>query len=132
MSYPRLPTVEDAPENSSWAMSPPSPIRWPPAPTPPTKPEHEKLEPGASTETLPTQPPKKNKDRTYTPKEDRAIERIRQCQTKDYYKLLNVEDTATASKITAKYRKLALLTHPDKNNYPDAEDCFKCESWSVH
>jgi len=82
--------------------------------------------------TLPSELPKRGKGRSYTPKEDRAIERIRKCQTKDYYKLLNVKDTATAGKITAQYRKLALLTHPDKNKYPDAEDCFKCESWSVH
>lgn len=57
---------------------------------------------------------------------------------KDYYKILEVEKTATDAEIRKAYRKLALIWHPDKNNESDekkkiAEKKFKeiAEAYSV-
>lgn len=38
----------------------------------------------------------------------------------DYYELLGIEITASASDIKNAYRKRALKVHPDKNPSPDA------------
>jgi len=47
----------------------------------------------------------------------------------DYYKILGVSEDADAKEIKAKYRKLAMKYHPDRN--PDdkkAEEMFKTVS----
>lgn len=44
---------------------------------------------------------------------------------KDYYKTLNVSETATDGEIKKAFRTLARKTHPDKNKAPGAEDRFK-------
>ena len=45
---------------------------------------------------------------------------------KDYYKILNVPDTANQEDIKKSYRKLALELHPDHNpNDPASENKFK-------
>lgn len=45
---------------------------------------------------------------------------------KDYYKILGVEETASADAIKKAYRKLARTYHPDRNpDQPEAEERFK-------
>ena len=45
---------------------------------------------------------------------------------KDYYKILNISDSANQEAIKKSYRKLALELHPDHNpNDPASEDKFK-------
>ncbi|KAJ8619572.1 hypothetical protein MRB53_028101 [Persea americana] len=43
----------------------------------------------------------------------------------DWYGILQVEQTADEASIKKQYRKLALLLHPDKNNFAGAEAAFK-------
>ena len=45
--------------------------------------------------------------------------------TKDYYKILEVEESSTADQIKKVYRKLANQYHPDKNKEVGAEEKFK-------
>jgi len=46
--------------------------------------------------------------------------------TKDYYKILQVAESATSEEIKKAYRKLAILHHPDRNpNDAEAEERFK-------
>lgn len=53
---------------------------------------------------------------------------------KDYYKILEVNRTATQAEIKKSYRRLAMLYHPDRNkNNPKAEERFKeiAEAYAV-
>lgn len=69
-----------------------------------------------------------NQDRKYTPDQKAAVLRIRKCSTTAFYEILSLEKTASDGEIKKAYRKLSLLTHPDKNGYEGADEAFKCES----
>lgn len=54
--------------------------------------------------------------------------RIKRCSATAYYEILGLEEvkaTCTEGEIKKAYRKLSLLTHPDKNGYEGADEAFK-------
>jgi DnaJ family protein B protein 12 len=66
--------------------------------------------------------------RAYTVEQKAAVLRVRKCGTTDYYDILGLEEkkaVCTDSEIKKAYRKLSLLTHPDKNGYNGADEAFK-------
>lgn len=66
--------------------------------------------------------------RAYTVEQKAAVIRVKRCGPTDFYEILSVERSATDSEIKKAYRKLSLLTHPDKNGYPGADEAFKMVS----
>jgi DnaJ homolog subfamily B member 12 len=68
-----------------------------------------------------------NQDRTYTPQQKAEVIRIRKCGATSFYEILSVERTASDGEIKKAYRKISLLTHPDKNGYDGADEAFKSE-----
>ena len=50
---------------------------------------------------------------------------IAHAASKDYYKILGVDRTASERNIKKAFRKLAVKYHPDKNKSPDAEKKFR-------
>ncbi|KAH9881703.1 hypothetical protein IAQ61_000430 [Plenodomus lingam] len=66
--------------------------------------------------------------RAYTTEQKAAVIRIKRCAPTAYYEILGLESvkaTCSDSDIKKAYRKLSLLTHPDKNGYEGADEAFK-------
>jgi curved DNA-binding protein CbpA len=69
--------------------------------------------------------------RAFTVEQKAAVIRIKRCSPTAYYEILGLESeksTCSDSDIKKAYRKLSLLTHPDKNGYDGADDAFKMVS----
>lgn len=69
--------------------------------------------------------------RPFTVEQKAAVLRVKRCKATDFYDILGLESvrtTCTDSEIKKAYRKLSLLTHPDKNGYPGADEAFKMVS----
>jgi DnaJ family protein B protein 12 len=72
-----------------------------------------------------------NQDRKYTLEQKQAVIRVRRCSPTAFYDILGLEEvktTVTESEIKKAYRKLSLLTHPDKNGHEHADEAFKMVS----
>jgi hypothetical protein len=68
--------------------------------------------------------------RAFTVEQKQAVIRVRKCGATAFYDILGLESvktTCTDSEIKKAYRKLSLLTHPDKNGYDGADEAFKSE-----
>lgn len=68
--------------------------------------------------------------RAYTVEQKAAVLRIRKCSPTAYYEILGLEEkraVCSDAEIKKAYRKLSLLTHPDKNGYDGADEAFKCK-----
>jgi DnaJ family protein B protein 12 len=66
--------------------------------------------------------------RAFTVEQKAAVVRIKRCGATAYYEILGLEEvktTCSEGEIKKAYRKLSLLTHPDKNGYEGADDAFK-------
>ena len=71
--------------------------------------------------------------RAFTADQKSAVLRVRKCSPTAFYDILGLEavkKTCTDGEIKKAYRKLSLLTHPDKNGYDGADEAFKSESIS--
>ncbi|KAF2280593.1 DUF1977-domain-containing protein [Westerdykella ornata] len=69
--------------------------------------------------------------RAFTVEQKAAVIRIKRCSPTAYYEILGLEEvrkTCTETDIKKAYRKLSLLTHPDKNGYEGADEAFKLVS----
>ncbi|KAF2709290.1 DUF1977-domain-containing protein [Pleomassaria siparia CBS 279.74] len=69
--------------------------------------------------------------RAFTVEQKAAVIRIKRCSPTSFYEILGLEEvktTCTEGEIKKAYRKLSLLTHPDKNGYEGADDAFKLVS----
>ncbi|KAI4714578.1 hypothetical protein J4E89_000259 [Alternaria sp. Ai002NY15] len=69
--------------------------------------------------------------RAFTVEQKAAVIRIKSCAPTAYYKILGLEEVKAScsdSDIKKAYRKLSLLTHPDKNGYDGADEAFKLVS----
>ncbi|KAF2833399.1 DUF1977-domain-containing protein [Ophiobolus disseminans] len=69
--------------------------------------------------------------RAFTVEQKAAVIRIKRCSPTAYYEILGLEavkSTCSDGDIKKAYRKLSLLTHPDKNGYDGADDAFKMVS----
>ena len=73
-----------------------------------------------------------NQDRKYTIEQKTAVIRVRQCSPTAFYEILALEKGASDTEIKKAYRKLSLLTHPDKNGYEGADEAFKSMFRNVH
>ncbi|KAF1814503.1 molecular chaperone [Eremomyces bilateralis CBS 781.70] len=69
--------------------------------------------------------------RAFTAEQKTAVIRVRKCAATGYYDILGLEEVRAScsdSDIKKAYRKLSLLTHPDKNGYDGADEAFKMVS----
>jgi hypothetical protein len=66
-----------------------------------------------------------NQDRKWTPQQKAEVIRIRRCSPTAFYEILAIEKSCSDSEIKKAYRKISLLTHPDKNGYEGADEAFK-------
>ncbi|KAK4157674.1 hypothetical protein C8A00DRAFT_39955 [Chaetomidium leptoderma] len=66
-----------------------------------------------------------NQDRKYTVEQKAAVLRIRRCQPTAFYEILELQKTCTDTEVKKAYRKLSLMTHPDKNGHENADEAFK-------
>ncbi|EXJ85295.1 hypothetical protein A1O3_05970 [Capronia epimyces CBS 606.96] len=69
-----------------------------------------------------------NQERKYTPQQKAEVLRIRRCAPTAFYEILSIEKTASDGEIKKAYRRLSLLTHPDKNGHEGADEAFKMVS----
>ena len=66
-----------------------------------------------------------NQEKEYTVEQKTTVIRVRRCDSNAYYEILGLEKSASDGDIKKAYRKLSLLTHPDKNAYDGADEAFK-------
>ena len=69
-----------------------------------------------------------NQEKKYTIEQKTAVIRVRKCSATAFYEILGLEKGVSDAEIKKAYRKLSLLTHPDKNGYEGADEAFKSES----
>jgi DnaJ homolog subfamily B member 12 len=69
--------------------------------------------------------------RAYTSEQRTTVIRVRRCGPTAFYDILGLEgvrSSCSEADIKKAYRKLSLLTHPDKNGFDGADEAFKSGS----
>ncbi|KAF8317757.1 uncharacterized protein EI90DRAFT_2943014 [Cantharellus anzutake] len=63
----------------------------------------------------------------------RVVRRIRACKPHAYYEILGLESSCSEHDIKRAFRKLAIMTHPDKTDVEGAAEAFKMVSkaWQI-
>jgi hypothetical protein len=61
-------------------------------------------------------------------KQRATVNRVLNCPEFEYYQILGVEDSANKETISKAYKKLSILTHPDRSKDPDATRAFQSKS----
>lgn len=69
-----------------------------------------------------------NQERTFTPQQKAEVIRVRKCTPTAFYEILSITKTASDGEVKKAYRKISLLTHPDKNGFDGADEAFKMVS----
>lgn len=69
-----------------------------------------------------------NQGKRFTDEQKAAVIRVRKCSHTSFYEILGIEKSASDGEIKKAYRKLSLLTHPDKNGYDGADEAFKSKA----
>ncbi|KAI6248337.1 hypothetical protein HI914_03635 [Erysiphe necator] len=72
-----------------------------------------------------------NQERKYTTEQKAEVIRVRRCSPTAFYDILGLEKsrtTVTDTEIKKAYRRISLLTHPDKNGHEHADEAFKMVS----
>ena len=69
-----------------------------------------------------------NQGRSFTVEQKAAVLRVKRCSPTAFYEILDVKTSGSEAEIKKAYRKLSLLTHPDKNGHEGADDAFKSGS----
>lgn len=66
-----------------------------------------------------------NQNGNYTVQQKEQVLRVLKCNATAYYQILELQKSCSEIDIKKAYRKLSLLTHPDKNGYKGADEAFK-------
>lgn len=72
-------------------------------------------------------PPPENKRPGWEADAYKTMKKINKLAPDDYYGFLDLKKTCSVTEIKDQYKALALLTHPDKNRFPDAKKAFQRE-----
>jgi hypothetical protein len=70
-------------------------------------------------------PVERKKATHYTKEQRDELTRVRKCREKDYYGILGLEENCSKNEIRKAYRKLSIITHPDRNYFRDAKQVFQ-------
>jgi len=94
--------------------------------------------PAPSSTSIPTTSTGRSSTDTNQPQKDRAeritvIRRIRACKPHAFYEILGLDSSCSDHEIKRAFRKLAIMTHPDKTDVEGAAEAFKMVSkaWQI-
>ncbi|KAJ9601899.1 Chaperone protein dnaJ [Cladophialophora chaetospira] len=67
----------------------------------------------------------KKRSEKHTKKQRAVVNRVLNCPDLDFYKVLDLEESAKTEEIRRAFKELSILTHPDKSEVPDTTKAFQ-------